>query len=154
MNPQLNTACFRQFAVLLVLVSQFQTISSDWFANINADFILPSLHCPSASTEFASNPLIVKPLQHAIQSNRDQQKCSVPHCRLVYTGASYDLPHSIHNLMLFSIGFLLIFFNRKSHSSWNYRQCRSPKKWGEGGGWGAAAEPLEPYAHGKLSHSL
>ena len=37
MNSQLNTACFTQFAVLLVLVSQFQTISSDWFANINAD---------------------------------------------------------------------------------------------------------------------
>ena len=25
---------------------------------------------------------------------------------------------------------------------------------GRGGGGGAAAEPLEPYAHGKLSHSL
>ena len=64
-------ACFIKFAVLLVLVSQFQTISSHCFANINADFILPShfydrLHCPSASTEFV--------LKHATETNRDQQR--------------------------------------------------------------------------------
>ena len=64
-------ACFRQFAVLLVLVSQFQTVSSHWFANINADFILPSHFY--ASTEFVLIPLIVKPLQHAIENDRDQQ---------------------------------------------------------------------------------
>ena len=38
----LNTACFRQFAVLCMLVSQFQTISAHRFVNTTADFILPS----------------------------------------------------------------------------------------------------------------
>ena len=74
-----------------MLVSQFQTISSHWFANITADFILPShfydhLHYPSAPTEFVLNPLTVKPLQHAIKINRDQQRPWIPHCRIVYTG--------------------------------------------------------------------
>ena len=92
-NEFLNTVCFRQFAMLLVFVPQFQTISSDWFANIKADFILP-FHF-YASTEFLLSCLIVKPLQHAIvESNRDQQRCWITHCRLVYTGATYDLPHS------------------------------------------------------------
>ena len=38
----LNTACFRQFTMLLMLVSQFQTISAHRFVSITADFILPS----------------------------------------------------------------------------------------------------------------
>ena len=57
--------------MLLVFVPQFQTISSDWFANIKADFILP-FHF-YASTEFLLSCLIVKPLQYAIESNLDQQ---------------------------------------------------------------------------------
>ena len=61
----------------------FQTISSDWFANIHADFILPShFH---ASTEFLLSSLIVKPLQHAIESNRDQQRCAESHIAGSYT---------------------------------------------------------------------
>ena len=72
--------------------AQFQTISSDLFANIKADFIL-SFHF-YASTEFLLRSLIVKPLQHATESNLDQQRCWITHCRLVYTGATYDLPHS------------------------------------------------------------
>ena len=74
MVNSMNTVCFRQFAVLLVFVPQFQTISSDSFANIKPDFILP-FHF-YASTEFLLSCLIVKPLQHAIvESNRDQQRC-------------------------------------------------------------------------------
>ena len=69
----LNTVCFRQFAMLLVFVPQFQTISSDSFANIKADFILP-FHF-YASTEFLLSSLIVKPLQHATESNLDQKRC-------------------------------------------------------------------------------
>ena len=91
----LNTVavyCFRQFALLLVFVPQFQTISSDWFANIKADFIL-TFHFYT-STEFPLCCLIVKSLQHATESNQDQQRCWITHCRLVYTGAAYDLPHS------------------------------------------------------------
>ena len=88
----LNTVYFKQFAMLLVFVFHFQTISSDWFANIKADFILP-FHF-YASTEFLLSSLMVKPLQHATESNLDQQRCWITHCRLVYTGATYDLPHS------------------------------------------------------------
>ena len=142
--------------MLLVLVSQLQTIFSDWFANINADFILPSHFY--ACTEFLLSPLIVKPLQHAIESNRDQQRCWIPHCRLVYTGVSYDLPHSNRikvkkttaktdhppppfpcnprNRMECFL-FLFISFSltaKISDSSWNYRQCRSPRGRREGSG--------------------
>ena len=141
MNSQLNTVCFRQFAVLLVLVSQFQTISSDWFANINADFILPSLHYPSASTEFVSNPLIVKPLQHAIQAI-ETNKGTESHIAGLYTQGPRMMFLIVFIIWCF---FQLVFFsfslNRKSHSSWNYRQCRSPKKWGEGGGGGGGGTP-------------
>ena len=84
-----------------MLVSQFHTISSHWFANITADFILPShfydhLHCPSAPTEFVLNPLTVKPLQHAIKINRDQQRPWITHCMdcihggLVWSSSQYS----------------------------------------------------------------
>ena len=155
MNSQLNTACFRQFAVLLVLVSQFQTISSDWFANINADFILPSLHCPSASTEFASNPLIVKPLQHAIQSNRDQQKCLIP---TLQACTCTQGPRMIF-LIVFIIWsfFHLIFFSFSLTENLILLEMTDSAVAQRSGGRGegaAAAEPPEPYAHGKLSHSI
>ena len=100
-----------------------------------------------ASTEFVFKPShIVKPLQRAIKSNRDQQRCWISHCRLVYTQGPR---------MIFLIVFICnpwnrvwYFFNwfsfhfpyqRKSHSSWIIASAVA-----QGGGGGFGPEPLEP----------
>ena len=95
-NSELNTECFRQFAVLVVLLSQFQTISSHWFANMRQRwFHSTSLLCLYRVCIKTSHSQTIATCNQ-IESDRDQQRCWIPLFRLVYTRASYDLPHGIH----------------------------------------------------------
>ena len=75
--------------MLLVFVPQFQTISSDWFANIKADFILPFDFY--ASTEFLLSCLIVKPLQMQLLKAIETNKGTESHIAGLYTQG----PHMI-----------------------------------------------------------
>ena len=75
------------------LLSQFQTISSHWFANIHQRwFHSTSLLCLYRVCIKTSHSQTIATCNQ-IESDRDQQRCWMPLLRLVHTGASYDLAH-------------------------------------------------------------